>query len=136
MERLTPLELLDETIEYYKTHNRGLMKSKALISVCRYRNSKGDMCALGRCFTDEAMETELKHGGIIAHYGNGAPSLEHEYGISNLVKDQYVNIGLRTWSQLQRLHDKHEYWNANDDGGWDLSEEGLERVKTLKIAFS
>lgn len=42
---MTKLDIIEETVEYYKTHNRATNKAGG----CFYLSEQGDMCAIGRC---------------------------------------------------------------------------------------
>lgn len=123
---MTPIELLDETVEYYKTHKRGLKPCAGEYSTTQcvyfYRNAK---CAVGRC-----MINPKKFKNVIAT----ASEVFDGYNIETILKPEYVNIDRDVFYDLQQLHDKDEYWIETKRGN-KLTREGIEQYNTLKQAF-
>lgn len=115
-------EIVEETVEYYKTHPRGLATQGG---GCVYFNSEDNskMCAVGRCmntrapFVKELMQKEQ----FLA-----VESVDTRVkGLDNVLRPQYRGHSTRFWKRLQSLHDGTAYWN--EDG--QLMKEGEKRHK-------
>ena len=117
MKKLTQKEIVLETVEYYRTHKRGLDTG----GECSYLTAEGDMCAFGRCVTDPSM---LKEGYGVLGQGN----------IEELLKPKYQGHSTGFWGRLQEFHDTWRFWTANEIGGQDVSAEGKQFIhETFKI---
>jgi len=124
MKKITNEELLDETIEYYKTHPRGVIDGG-----CQYLTEDKTMCAIGRCLKEES----FKHKYIVSNLGYHEKSTRlNKELLSSLVKEEYQDITI--WKELQELHDMHHYWKMNKESGQDLSSDGECYVKALRVA--
>src|SRR5690606_24716056 len=99
-----------ETIEYYSEDvNR---RAKTDQGGCAYLTKDGNMCAVGRCFSEEGLK----------EYGNCPSFFHHE--MIDLFKDEYKIYDQQFWSLLQGLHDKDQNWDENG-----LSEEGQRYIR-------
>lgn len=117
---MTKLEILDETIEYYRTHQR----AKDSDGLCVYKNPKtGEMCAVGRCLIQPDCHEIRTAGDLINALGD------------DIFKPDYRGHSTYFWFDLQQLHDYPSHWMANGQGGHDLTEEGMEYVKELKEKY-
>lgn len=114
-------QFLEEMVEYYRTHPRGLSPSGKR---CVYLSAKGNMCAVGRCFNEEGLKF---YGG----YDGGVKDLLGEMdafkGKEHFFKPQYHDIlDGKFLSAVQDLHDLDFNWHKID-GGQVLSAKG-ERI--------
>lgn len=93
---MTNLELVLDTIEYYKKNPRALDES----GFCVYKSENGNMCAVGRWINWEKVPVEdIKHI-------NSAGSVEgNEEMIKNLLLDEVKDIPFTLWDALQNYHD-------------------------------
>lgn len=122
MKKITNEELLDETIEYYKTHPRAMNEN----GTCQYLTNEGNMCAIGRCLTKKGFQDVniIDNKGYVV---NGSLNLKT---LRPLLKSKYKKITF--WEDLQYLHDRDLLWSPNETGGNDLSSVGLGYVEQLK----
>lgn len=110
---MTERELVDETIEYYRTHPRGVMlvntSQGKQTNACFYYTSKtGAMCAVGRC---------MVHPEYFADCSDDVSSIN----LTDELKNQYSNIRIEFWQALQEFHDEEKYWKTNLLHGNDLT---------------
>lgn len=116
---MTIKEIVEETIEYYKTHKRGRNK---ITHVCEYKTSTGERCAIGRVMSNKGLKTALND-----MWGEIREDNVAESGFKNL--DEALMIKYRGhsedfWCDLQTLHDSDKYWIPNGKGGSDLTDVG------------
>lgn len=132
--RLTVQEIVDETVEYYRTHPRAITSKEACVYYSceadrnRARDDEefppiGSMCAVGRCLADP-------------------PSYAGTYGlVSGMLsiledlQNKYKGHTLGFWREMQMLHDIPRFWEKNDQGGWDLTEDGWEKADSIITMF-
>lgn len=118
-------ELLDETIEYYKTNPRGVGLNSYGNLACKYITDEGAMCAVGRCLTDpKSFQNKFHTVGI--------SDIADDHHISGYFKEEYKDVPLEWWDMLQHFHDPPILWNA--DGG--LSELGKKRAEELRERYA
>lgn len=106
MKQLTEVEIINETVEYYKNNERATSGG-----YCRYRTNPGNKCAIGRVMTDSAI---AKFGGYIGGITSLKGSKELEAlaaTIDDLLKPQYKGHHISFWTDLQDFHDVPENWN-------------------------
>lgn len=127
------IEIIDETVAYYKENPRGLNDSGVL---CVYYNEKTKaMCAVGRCAIDPK---KLE-----------AYSYSVDENIDKYLKEEYREHDFRFWSDLQHFHDnsgiskngtletigsKEDFWEKAPKGN-TLTKTGEEAVKYLKETY-
>jgi hypothetical protein len=121
----TKIEIINETVKYYKTNNRAVTNGVAFDGAgsCEYYLKQDGvvlMCAVGRC-----LEYPKDFEGRIH-------TVSHIFGerLDNYFKEEYRGHGIGFWSDLQLLHDNHIYWNKIK-GGNELTELGLEMYNRL-----
>ena len=91
--KLTYQDVLDETIEYYKTNPRGF---NAEDNECVYLGPNNEMCAVGRCL--------INPGAFKNDYS--AKSLIEDNSM-NVFKEEYRHLDdLEFWHELQIFHDR------------------------------
>ena len=125
---MTAIELIDQTVEYYKTHDRGLTKTG-----CGYLTDEGSMCAVGRCLSQYGLEN-------YGQFPRGVDSLicsmiDDSNAPTLCFKPEYHNlIDSPLFCYLQRLHDDTRNWNKTKNGN-DLTTKGKKVVNGLKVTF-
>ena len=122
-------QIIDETVEYYKSNPRGKYGHSSV-----YKNSDGAMCAVGRCFTDEAIGLVIKDNLNTS----SVVTLSTHYPLNDLFKPQYKHKDINFWRKLQVLHDTPQYFKLNNEAnkGYKLSDAGEKYVQELKDEFS
>lgn len=112
---MTKLEILDETVEYYKKNPRSRQV---------YLDVDGSMCAVGRCVINpEDFQNRSNRAGL---YGIVSLRTNGLFSDKDL-KEEYRGHDVEFWSAIQNLHDFERYWT--EEG---LSELGKEIVENLK----
>lgn len=123
----TKLEILEETKNHYNSTNRGIGEFDA---GCMYKTPAGNMCAVGRCMTEEAIEKFGDFGGAVLTLTRQLEYKSHvNYnpdGLDGLLKEEYHNHDKNFWQDLQTFHDCGDNWNANG-----LSKRGEEKYNAL-----
>lgn len=136
---MTPKEILEDSIGYYKTHPRSILRallpSSTRDRICLYMH--GDSrCVAGRFMTEEACAAGDKN--------------ECDSGIQNIIdiwKDNHNGTldgfwnrdnlpqSVELWEKLQEFHDTDEFWVNNDQGGHDLTPRGKKHVELILRRF-
>jgi hypothetical protein len=115
---MTKIEIIKETVEYYKNNNRGITPGGA----CQYLTKDGDMCAVGRCLEnpeDIGLKT-IYADALIIGYGDG------------IFKKQYQGHDINFWKNLQIFHDSNRFWvSYKTKKGNKLTEDGKNDLKFL-----
>ena len=111
---MKPLELINETVEYYKTHPRGISKEEGY---CVYKSSTGDKCAVGRCIQDKFLDNDQLHQWVFV---GGVEALEENLKKEHLtfeevLKPEYRGQLKSVWKSLQNWHDRKEFWHGGND---------------------
>ena len=117
----TKVEILNDTIEYYKTHDRGVVSKNGVIGGCTYDNGEGGQCAVGCRMTKKAIAHLTKTDNLnqitVSNLSDENDSIDH------LLQKKYRGHNLSFWEQLQSLHDSERNWSKTDEG-WELSMDG------------
>lgn len=115
------LEILNETVEYYKTNQRGLNFNVYGHSIgCLYYNEQtGGMCAVGRCLTNP----ESLDSNCFIRYIND---------LDQYLKEEYRGHSVHFWALIQALHDDGIFWEKNNLGGSNLTNRGLSEVEYIR----
>lgn len=103
-------KVLDETVEYYKTHPRATDGQ----GDCKYY-IKGNMCAVGRCFKNPS---KFRNEDI------DVDNISKKYDFNAELKEQYQGLLIEFWLRLQDLHDTENYWEKTMYGN-DLTPLGF-----------
>jgi hypothetical protein len=124
------LNLLKETILFYKHNPRGTTPIETGQSICVYHNKDNNTyCAVGRCLHPNKLNTI--HDTI--------DNLIYEYNdddaFQGLFKQSYRGYQPHFWTLLQFLHDNKEHWTPNNSGGNNLTEEGIKVVLEIEYAI-
>lgn len=122
--KMTKEQLLDETVEYYKTNPRAATKNS-----CYYQTPDGHMCAIGRLLKNPA-EIEKKFAGW------GVDTIS---GLKKHLKPEYKHFVVGDnhpfLTKLQTLHDHRGHWKPNLRGGYYLTEEGEQFCQSIRRLF-
>ena len=126
-------ELLVETIEYYKTNERGISQDNA--AECEYYCKSGkSYCAIGRILSKDYNQTDQDLAELnIAFGGSSWDTLGDDWSLleSDIYDDMNNKYGKTFLQQLQDLHDTEQNWNGNATGGYDLSQHGMLAAMSL-----
>jgi len=108
--------LLKELTSDYNTGNRSVEGNS-----CRYKNDLGNMCAVGRCLTEQALNDFHERETTCTFAITNLPAIitEKYTSFDSMFQEKYQGIHEQVWSFLQSLHDEDEHWD--EDG---LSDEG------------
>lgn len=89
----TYLDVVNETVEYYKNNPFGYDKGN---ESCCYFGPNGEMCAVGRCLNNpELLANKVINGDIVIEKGFGGG-----------LKDEYLHLNNPDfWQSLQYYHD-------------------------------
>lgn len=113
-------EIIDETVEYYKTHRRSESDG-----YCYYNGPNGEKCAFSRCCYPNVDFKEK----------NGVQSQLFKITDPGILLPEYAHItDLQFWRELQSLHDNDDYWIKLGPDTNELSSEGVQRVSNIKRA--
>lgn len=129
---MNAIEIIDDTVSYYKTHGRGLV-NKPIDIGCTYLSATGEMCAVGRCFdSDKIRPIFEKHT-----YWKELPVEELDEVLDSLedyLRPPYQGMSIMFWQRLQTLHDLSAYWEKSEHG-WELTKKGEAYVAILKNIY-
>ena len=129
MRRMSVIELVQDTIQYYKTHPRGVLVSHSspTESCTCYNPTTGAMCAVGRCMINPG-----EYGQATVSELRSWDEKKEEYvgGIDHVLKEEYRGHSIDTWKRLQSLHDHRGNWEQVGEG-FVLNEEGKENAKNI-----
>lgn len=122
------LALLEETVEYYRTHNRAtVLKADGTSGVlCSYVATEGNEgCAIGRKISPE-LRAKLQEKNNTIDDDNTFLALPSEL----------QELGRSFLTALQSLHDGGELWHKKlGENGNELSEKGNARYNQIKINY-
>ena len=113
-------EIVDDIVDYYNTHSRGI-EGGSLVASCTYQG-----CAVGYACGFRVDEWD-GHGDFWGVMDN-----EEEDSVWEKFLPQYRKTNVDFWRDVQSLHDTCSNWVENERGGQDLSEEGKGRVDSIK----
>jgi hypothetical protein len=116
MSTLTKIQIIEETIDYYKKHNRSVLNNNK----CCYLDKNGNICAHSRCIDPSyrmkfATEFATENAAfVIQQYGD----------IIHL--ERYRGHSIEFWSDIQQLHDHKINWQPSTISGEinELTSEG------------
>lgn len=124
MTQLTKHQIIDETVEYYSTHDRAITGTGR----CQYKTQDGKLCAHSRCLTDRAREKVIE---LNLNMGASAHSVLRHCGGDRIHQMKYRGHNTLFWSDVQNLHDTDDYWN-----GRELTLKGKDYVKRIKAVYN
>ena len=117
MAELTKLQIIDETVEFYKNNPRSLSGT-----LCVYNGPNDTKCAFSRC-CEILIPSSFE--------GKSAAFALRERG-DYILKPEYRGHGLMFWNDLQSLHDLPRNWELT---GNKLTIEGEKAVQRLKELY-
>lgn len=118
----THSEIIDYVVEYYKTHKR----CKDENGFCVYENNAGDRCGHSICLEegfDRGLLNDVNSNSVIEDYGD------------EVHLPQFRGKSPYFWGRVQTLHDSDYHWVANERGGFDLTQEGVDYVEKTKTLY-
>jgi hypothetical protein len=118
MIQMTEIEIVEETVKYYRTHGRGTSRHG-----CVYLADNGCMCALGRAMTPDGLDrhgsSSEDAGGLFTEMWRDIEGNSHdEYPDVNeevydqSFKEKYRGHDRSFWGLLQEFHDGNNFWLA------------------------
>ena len=114
---MTAIELIENTIEYYKTHPRAIGPNK----MCSYKSPEGNMCAVGRWVDwknlPEGYEETLNSKGSIVNFTNKE--------LKEILLPEVKNIPLELWDDLQGYHDYTLNIESNTESTIEIKQKEL-----------
>lgn len=114
------IEIIEETIAYYEEDP----SRRAMIGTsCAYKTDNGNMCAVGRCLTEQGLAFASEFANESDVYG----LYETNEGLDDILKEEYRGHELSFWSDLQSLHDTSSYWKAESKEHRELVVSKLKR---------
>lgn len=121
------LEIIQEFENEYVKHpvRRAVRLKHPLRSIegCDYWNQETNKkCAVGRCFTDEALKSCGESGDLVHN-------LDISYGLDSLLQEKYRGHDISFWQDLQNLHDHTHYWHSENKG---MTKLGMKKLSELK----
>lgn len=119
---LTKHQIIDETVQYYKTHPRAVVGRH-----CTYQTKDGDFCAHSRCLTTSGREIVIK----AKKHNSPASDVINLFG-DTIHKQQYRGHEKEFWGYIQYLHDTSNNWFENETNGNNLSSFGELFVNSIK----
>lgn len=121
---MTKKEIIDETVEYYKTHERGY---DASINVCVYTSSTDAKCAIGFRMNPKSLEKYKNYQGAVDDLLSDSSE-----NIDNILELKYKGHDLEFWLEIQSFHDNSRNWDSHKlSKGNTLTEEGEYNLKRL-----
>lgn len=118
----TVVSLVKETVAHYNSGNRA-----SYGTACVYKSDIGNMCAVGRCLTEDALKVfhaveQDQSFGIECI----PTQIKNEYPcFDSMFQEKYHGVHIKVWSAMQDLHDTDEHWDENG-----LTQEGKNYILT------
>jgi hypothetical protein len=115
------VDIIKETVEYYKTNQRGFRQLPSGNENCLYLTDNGDMCAVGRCLNKNFLKRQAAKLNYLGSFRDLTRNIEL---IDSRFKKKYQGKPQDFWESLQNFHDDTDDW-IKTDTGWDLTEAGI-----------
>ena len=119
------IDIIIETVKFYNSSNT----AQTITGACTYMNEDGDMCAVGRCLSDEGMQVFKEFEARHAQQDTSISGFVNKHGwdkFENALKEEYRGHDTLFWERLQHLHDSKSSWT--EDG---ITEYGLNRIDSM-----
>jgi hypothetical protein len=136
------LKLLDDMIEYYRTHPRG---KKEYNPACQYLTEDGARCAVGRLLPKRVCVELEKKTKILNDNSVGSGWFKEGISVTRVtdhlelsklaitkLKALQEKYNLSYLRDLQALHDDPEFWVRENDLGHFLSTKGKVKVQSIR----
>jgi hypothetical protein len=116
----TIISLIKETIAHYNEGNRASTGTS-----CNYKTEAGNMCAVGRCLTEDALKDfHVEEAEMTFGIENMSSALTEKYPcFDSMFQEKYQGVHIKVWGVLQGLHDYDEHWDAEG-----LAEDGKKYI--------
>jgi hypothetical protein len=101
---------------YVKDPSRRTARSFCSAYTLIDKNGDTSHCAIGRYLKPELQSMEWKYNGDGISYIMRVEELDN---IDSILKEEYHNIPMQFWTDMQSLHDNNSFWTAaglNDRG--------------------
>ncbi len=109
MERLTKLEIVTETVDFYSADPK--RRSYNIADGCTFNGKDGTHCAVGRCLLPEYHEQGFYLEGNTQTFSKFAESHGKEF--DEMLQEQYRGHEMAFWKSLQVLHDDYSNWDKS-----------------------
>lgn len=109
MKRLTKLEIVQETVDFYSADPK--RRSYNTVDGCTFNGKEDTHCAFGRCLLPEYQEQ-----GFYLEGNSQTISVFtkfHGKEFDDMLQEQYRGHDIEFWIRLQHLHDITENWNKS-----------------------
>ncbi len=133
------IDIIIETAKYYNSSNTAVNN----IGACTYMNEDGDMCAVGRCLSEEGMKIFKEFEDKNSANDTSVIYFFKLYGkdnFQNALKEEYRGHDIVFWQKLQQLHDSKYSWYEDgiNNFGFDLIGKlfGLDKGFLVKEALA
>lgn len=126
---MTKREIILETAEYYKTHNRGFTILNSGEKLYAYLGNQGDMCAVGRCLINPEKIQTLNFN-IDDNLTGDIKEVASMVNIEDELKPEYRGHSIDFWHSLQKFHDNPCNWEKEEFGN-RLTDLGSDMLNTL-----
>ena len=125
-------QLLSETLTYYEANPRGITPFGCVYSANAWGAYGDAKCAVGRCMTDEAMESYGDFEGSINYLLQNGVKSEN---CDDILREEFHGLGIDFWVMLQTIHDDDDFWADTDDGLYPhkVTERGLGAVSVFRL---
>lgn len=122
---LTKLQIINQTVRYYKKYARCNKPGTNGGSICVYYHEDEEgysCCAVGRC---------LKNPKLFDGNSYGVSEFNCEFDLNAQLKPDYRGHEIEFWEEIQELHDSDCYWKNNE-----LTTIGKKYVEDLKLRWT
>lgn len=120
----TKPEIITETAENYNSKTVAHFYDDQGYLRCKYLSPDGNMCAVGRCMTEEALQ---EYGDFV---GSADDLHRKAVGLDSILKPEYREHSVAFWMDLQVFHDEEKNWDENG-----MTKEGKEEYENLLIKY-
>lgn len=123
--RLTKLEIIEETADYYSKNPRSIKKGN-----CVYNGPKGSHCAVGRCLLSSVKKKGRELDGNDSDINSLTFKQSSITSLDDLLSQKYRGHEIGFWQCLQDFHDMNYNWN-----GMELTQHGKNFLNDLRLDY-
>ena len=124
MEKMTELELLQDTIDWYGKDPLNRRSVEKGSNDCTYNGPDGKHCAVGRFL----MPRFKKQGDDFRYNSGFGASLLFQNMDAGFMQRKVKDIPVRFWNDLQSLHDDADSWDYTSGGLSAIGKRWVERM--------
>ena len=125
--RLTKLQIIDETVEYYSKNPRSVKREDGQSLACYYYHPiTNAQCAFSRCTIKEFKDKLIDCNKYPLYY----VIKKHEINVDTILQNKYKGHNEEFWTDIQNLHDSDSNWNE-----LELTAVGAAQVNRLKDKY-